>query len=296
VEPDTPASTRKRVKKTLIRIAEEIETREISGSESEEGEGAGSQSEEEAEAGPVLKGPPATPRTPARRGRRGVAARALDTANLAESYFEAQATKVLTSDRTLAKLATPRLSATEVASLIGDNEVQYGAEIKELLADHAVQFPKWHSLLHRGYNNVTYGLGSKKSLLHDFHSAHLADCDTVVVNGFFPSLTLKSILSTIAEDVLELEGSAAGPAELLAEVLAAMDEEDDPVYLIVHNIDGVMLRSEKCQEALAALAGHPRIHLICSIDHINAPLIWDQRRLSKLNFIWFDCTTFLPYR
>jgi len=35
---------------------------------------------------------------------------------------------------------------------------------------------------------------------------------------------------------------------------------------------------------------------VCSIDHINAPLIWDQRRLAKLNFVWFDCTTFLPYR
>merc|ERR1719309_306975 len=38
VEPDTPASTRKRVKKTLIRIAEESETLTYSGSDSEEEE------------------------------------------------------------------------------------------------------------------------------------------------------------------------------------------------------------------------------------------------------------------
>ena len=36
IEPETPASTRKKVKKTLIRIAEEAETRVFSGSESEE--------------------------------------------------------------------------------------------------------------------------------------------------------------------------------------------------------------------------------------------------------------------
>ena len=53
---------------------------------------------------------------------------------------------------------------------------------------------------------------------------------------------------------------------------------------------------EPIRHIFAGLAGHPKIHLICSIDHINAPLILDQRRLSKLNFIWFDCTTFLPYR
>ena len=43
---------------------------------------------------PILRGPPATPRTPARRGRSGKGARDLDTANMADSYFEAQSGKV----------------------------------------------------------------------------------------------------------------------------------------------------------------------------------------------------------
>ena len=232
---------------------------------------------------------------------------------MAEGYFSAHSGKTLTSDRTLSKLSTPRLSATEVNSLLGDTGIQYKEEVKELLQDHAVYFPKWLSLLHRGFNIVTYGLGSKKSLLHQFHAQHLTGKDTVVVNGFFPSLTIKSVLSHISEDVLEMETSPASATDHLAEILATMDEEKEHVYLIVHNIDGTTLRNEKSQDILAGesnqeemvyfqslhsagLAGHPKIHLICSIDHINAPLIWDQRRLSKLNFIWFDCTTFLPYR
>ena len=43
---------------------------------------------------PILRGPSATPQTPARRGRMGKGARDLDTNNMAESYFEAQASKV----------------------------------------------------------------------------------------------------------------------------------------------------------------------------------------------------------
>ena len=34
---------------------------------------------------------------------------------------------------------------------------------------------------------------------------------------------------------------------------------------------------------------------MCSVDHINAPLLWDQNKLAKFNFIWHDATNFLPY-
>lgn len=44
------------------------------------------------------------------------------------------------------------------------------------------------------------------------------------------------------------------------------------VYLLIHNIDGLMLRGEKTQSALGQLASLPNLHLVASIDHINAPL------------------------
>ena len=46
----------------------------------------------------------------------------------------------------------------------------------------------------------------------------------------------------LLHQVLEMEGGAASVAEQAAEVVAAMDEEEEHVYLIVHNIDGAMLR------------------------------------------------------
>lgn len=50
------------------------------------------------------------------------------------------------------------------------------------------------------------------------------------------------------------------------------DNPDDRLYLIIHNIDGIMLRSNKTQNILAGLAAVPNIRIIASVDHINAPL------------------------
>ncbi|XP_023343930.1 origin recognition complex subunit 2-like [Eurytemora carolleeae] len=290
IEPDTPLSSRKRVKKTLIQISEEVETNRFSDSGSESSE-EDCMSNEENER-PILRGPPATPRTPARRGRTGKEARELNAANMAESYFEAQSAKVLTSDRTLNKLNTPRLSQEQVSKILETSKLRYKSEIQELVYDHKVNYPKWLSLLHRGYSIVTYGLGSKKYLIHDFQQELLTDDDCVVVNGFFPSLTLKSILTSISEDILEIDSTFSSNPEHVDAILSGVEND---LYLLIHNIDGSMLRNEKTQSVLADLASHPKIHLVCSIDHINAPLIWDQLKLARFNFIWFDATTFLPY-
>lgn len=50
------------------------------------------------------------------------------------------------------------------------------------------------------------------------------------------------------------------------------NNSDDRLYLIIHNIDGIMLRSNKAQNILAGLATISNIRIIASVDHINAPL------------------------
>lgn len=98
------------------------------------------------------------------------------------------------------------------------------------------------------------------------------------------------------------------------------------VYLLIHNIDGLMLRGEKTQTALGQLASLPNLHLVASIDHINAPLggcallwttlctkkdkieeqlhrrcvlfspaVWDQFQQSQFNWLWWECVTFQHY-
>lgn len=52
------------------------------------------------------------------------------------------------------------------------------------------------------FNVLCYGFGSKKKLIMDFVAAKLKDKAVVVVNGYFPSLSVKEILKSIIEDSL----------------------------------------------------------------------------------------------
>ena len=153
-------------------------------------------------------------------------------------------------------------------------------------------FVKWLSLLHRGFSVVCHGIGSKKTILKDFYSQHLLEKDCVVVDGVYPVLKLKHILSNITEVILENQGSFANDEEHIEEILSCITHD---LYLLINNVDGEKLRSRKVQSCLANLASHPKVHLVCTFDNINTPLLWDQELRSKLNFLWFYCTTFLPY-
>ena len=219
----------------------------------------------------------------------------------ADAYFDAHgddATAAATSDRTLSRLKTPRLSQETLDQLLATEPVKYEEEKLALFDGYRDQFERWLQLLSDGFNIVLFGLGSKKSLLEEFRTEALEGQDCVVVNGFFPSLTTKHILNSLTIDLLEHDGtfsSVVEQVEFIRQELNSVERKDRPIYIIVHNIDGPNLRGEKAQGILTQLVAIPMIHLVCSIDHINAPLLWDQQKLSKFTFVWFDATTFMPY-
>ena len=219
----------------------------------------------------------------------------------ADAYFEAHGddtAAATTSDRTLSRLKTPRLSQETLDQLLAAEPVRYEREMLALFDGYRDQFERWLQLLTEGFNIVLFGLGSKKSLIEEFRTGTLDGEDCVVVNGFFPSLTTKHILNSLSSDLLEHDGafsSVVEQVEFVRQEQNSVRRKGRPIYLIVHNIDGPNLRGEKAQGMLTQLVAIPSIHLICSIDHINAPLLWDQQKLSKFNFVWFDATTFLPY-
>ncbi|GFW36388.1 origin recognition complex subunit 2 [Trichonephila clavipes] len=57
-----------------------------------------------------------------------------------------------------------------------------------------------------GFNILLYGVGSKLNILNSFCKECLSDALYVNIHGFFPSLTLKQVLSSITEEALEYEG------------------------------------------------------------------------------------------
>ena len=55
------------------------------------------------------------------------------------------------------------------------------------------------------------------------------------------------------------------------------------------------LRSAEVHSLLGELAAIPGIHVIASVDHVNAPLLWDKRTATNFNWVYHDLTTFVPY-
>ncbi|ESO03670.1 hypothetical protein HELRODRAFT_99952 [Helobdella robusta] len=120
----------------------------------------------------------------------------------------------------------------------------------------------------------------------------LSDYTCIVVNGFFPSLTLKSVSLLIFKFFLGQENFSG---KRLANWLVGWFASNPDVFILLNNIDGTCLRNEKIQNTFSLLCTIKGIHIIATIDHINAPLLWDHNKMSQLNWVWFDCTTFETY-
>ncbi|XP_071580138.1 origin recognition complex subunit 2 [Temnothorax nylanderi] len=230
------------------------------------------------------------------RGRKTVAYK--DYHMKTDEYFESQSEKTVTSDRTLGRLRNARLTEETLEELLtNQNHIStiHKKRICSLTENCRSFFSMWQFILEEGYSLLLHGVGSKRNLINDFHN-EIADHPTLVINGFFPSLTLKDILDNIITDLLDLD-CPANPNDCLELIETVMkDNPDDRLYLIIHNIDGIMLRSNKVQNILASLAAIPNIHVVASVDHVNAPLLWDHIKRAKFNFYWWDATTLLPYQ
>lgn len=142
-------------------------------------------------------------------------------------------------------------------------------------------------MLHKNFTHIrTVHLPNETAFLPQHHFSHR-------------SVVLFQILNALTSEVLEHEGSFRSPSDQVQFISRTLKERervnrllvfsftwsdlfyviqlvlagsDFHVYLIVHNIDGPMLRGEKTQSALGQLASLPNLHLVASIDHINAPL------------------------
>eukprot|EP00741_Cyanophora_paradoxa_P019099 tig00021122_g18441.t1 len=158
------------------------------------------------------------------------------------------------------------------------------------------QFNRWLFELKCGFSVALYGLGSKASLLTAFAQQRCVDGPVAVLLGYSPACSLRQALAALAEEALGLQLPWRGPAPHLAAIRAALAAPAaPPLYLVVHNIDGPGLRGAEAQEALAALAALPRAHLIASVDHVTAPLLWDRERARRLNFLWHEASTLEGY-
>ncbi|XP_071072298.1 origin recognition complex subunit 2 isoform X3 [Dasypus novemcinctus] len=234
---------------------------------------------------PVCKG------TPSKKMKRD------KTSDLVEEYFEAHSSsKVLTSDRTLQKLKRAKLDQQTLRNLLSKVSPSFSAELKQLNQQYEHLFHKWMLQLHLGFNIVLYGLGSKRDLLERFRTTMVQDSIHVVINGFFPGISVKSVLNCITEEVLGHVGTFRSVLDQLDWIINKFKEDSSlELFLLIHNLDSQMLRGDKSQQIIGQLSSLRNIYLIASIDHLNAPLMWDHAKQSLYNWLWYETTTYSPY-
>ncbi|XP_006190014.2 origin recognition complex subunit 2 [Camelus ferus] len=273
---------------------------EYSASNSEDDEGASQEYEEDTnevilsekiQAQNRVASAPVCKETPSKKMKRD------KTSDLVEEYFEAHSSsKVLTSDRTLQKLKRAKLDQQTLRNLLSKVSPSFSAELKQLNQQYEQLFHKWMLQLHLGFNIVLYGLGSKRNLLERFRTTMLQDCLHVVINGFFPGISVKSILNSITEEVLDHMGTFRSVLDQLDWIINKFKEDSSlELFLLIHNLDSQMLRGDKSQQIIGQLSSLRNIYLIASIDHLNAPLMWDHAKQSLYNWLWYETTTYSPY-
>ncbi|KOS19583.1 Origin recognition complex subunit 2 [Escovopsis weberi] len=211
-----------------------------------------------------------------------------------------------TSDNTLSSLTL--LTHDEYFAAMRGRRDRHAEDIAFLEALHAESFPQWAFELSQGFSVCLYGLGSKRALLRRFAGAvHARNRGTrnriVMVNGYAPTTTLREVLSTVGAAVAGGDRGApravpAGPPAGMARAILALLSAavGTTLTLAIHSVDAPPLRKPGAQAVLARLAGHPRVHLVCTADTPDFPLLWDMGLRSAFNFVFHDCTTFALFR
>ncbi|KAF4984946.1 hypothetical protein FDECE_16954 [Fusarium decemcellulare] len=205
-----------------------------------------------------------------------------------------------TSNNTLGSLAL--LTHEEYFTIVRENKDHHEGDIEYLESLHAESFPQWAFELSQGFNLCLYGYGSKRRLLQKLaghlHTRNRRDRGDkiVIINGYTPTTTMREVLSTIGAAIDPAQRiPLAQPSVMVQAVLSLLNNSPMTLTLIVNSIDAAPLRKPASQSALAQLAAHPRIRLVCSVDTPDFALLWDIGVRSALNLVFHDCTTFAPY-
>lgn len=167
-----------------------------------------------------------------------------------------------------------------------------------LFERNKTMFNQWALELYSGYNLMIYGLGSKRELINNFIESWDTGYPIIIANGFNSATNFKDILNTCVLAAVPQDVSASWlrqPSERLRLFLNYLEKTQNSLVLVLHSMDGIPLRDDKSQEFLSRLASSPHIKMIASVDHLNAPILWDSTQLSNLRLVWHNCPTYKEY-
>lgn len=126
----------------------------------------------------------------------------------------------------------------------------------------------------------------------------------VVINGYNPTCSYRDAFHSISQVMLQEELGKSetkywgNHVELQINKMIEVYRDSPPLIklvVLVHNLDGPMVRKAPFQNMLSSLARVRQIALVASTDHVYAPLLWDHVRAQNFNFIFHDITNYQGY-
>ena len=229
------------------------------------------------------------------------------------------------------KWPNPRNCVAAVRSMTNDDSDD--SEAEDVESGYLDQYSsEWKFLMSTNHSLLLHGYGSKIKMLNTFASKELhSSGDVLTLNGFDPGINISQILHIVVQlflngiepspevNLSSEESNSAGIYEIgmlrtphrlqstivqraisIGKALGARHPK--PIYIVLHNIDGVGLRSKESQKALSALVVHSTfnvaanskdgefnnsrvVRIAASVDHVDAPLfLWDVE--TSNNFSW----------
>ncbi|KAI8893506.1 origin recognition complex subunit 2-domain-containing protein [Globomyces pollinis-pini] len=212
-----------------------------------------------------------------------------------EQYFnDLQMKKSATSNNTL---KFSKLSQQEYFDALKAAPKKHEIQINYLESQYKRMFKQWAFELEQQFSLMFYGFGSKRKLLESFTDSELNNGPIIEVFGFHPNVSLKQIFTGVLSDLFNYKGVQGNLLNQVQNITRLLMENDEFCFVtfLIHNVEGEGLASEPSQQAISILSTCPKIRLVCSCDHINTALLWDQSKLTHLNLAWHDVTTFQPY-
>ncbi|CAF1267818.1 unnamed protein product [Didymodactylos carnosus] len=181
-------------------------------------------------------------------------------------------------------------------------ELATNGKIKDYIMHNIIKdaqiFSQWFDLLRCGFSVLLSGVGSKKSVVKLFFKKYLkGKYLSFIIHGYLPNATLKEVLQSICDcPDIAIDMNTRKSEECMLEIIKQLENKALHIYLLINNIDGMNFRNSSVQNVFQLAAKCSYIHLLATIDHINAPLIWNQQgMLESFNWIFFDVHTWLPY-
>lgn len=210
------------------------------------------------------------------------------------SYFEAHRGSLRTSNCTLADLNLPTTDDLHraMAAIPDLIEAERSAEMKKLTCEWRLQQLVFK--LYAGHSLLFYGFGSKRMILNALADLLQVNHDVVLVNGYNPSVSIRAALAKITDDILRV--SSCSKRTLLDYVDAIrLHIKQQTIAFVIHNIEGSAIRNPETQNALAELSSIPGVLFVASVDHVNAPFMWNGNTFSTFQWAWINVHTYAPY-